>query len=119
MLVLTRKLQEKIRIGDNVTVTVLRVKGNAVRIGIEAPQDVSILRGEIPRFDDVPTEDASETEPAESMSTDEPAIAPTLEDTNEDDMDSHVAVLPRLTPGGASMIARVEQCIREMELQDV
>lgn len=49
MLVLTRKLQEQIRIGDNVTITVLRVKGQAVRIGIEAPRDVRVVRGELPR----------------------------------------------------------------------
>ncbi len=49
MLVLTRKLQERIRIGDNVTITVLRVKGNAVRIGIEAPREVRVVRAELPR----------------------------------------------------------------------
>lgn len=47
MLVLTRKLQEKIRIGDSVTITVLRVKGQAVRIGIEAPREVRVVRGEL------------------------------------------------------------------------
>jgi carbon storage regulator CsrA len=49
MLVLTRKLQEQIRIGENVTITVLRVKGQAVRIGIEAPREVRVVRGELPR----------------------------------------------------------------------
>ncbi len=48
MLVLTRKLQEQIRVGDNITLTVLRVKGNSVRIGIEAPKDVRVVRGELP-----------------------------------------------------------------------
>jgi carbon storage regulator CsrA len=48
MLVLTRKLQEKICIGDNITVTILRVKGQQVRIGIEAPRDVRVIRGELP-----------------------------------------------------------------------
>jgi carbon storage regulator CsrA len=47
MLVLTRKYQEKIRIGDNITITVLRTKGKAVRLGIEAPADVPVLRGEL------------------------------------------------------------------------
>ena len=47
MLVLTRKLKESIRIGDNITITVLRVKGNTVRIGIEAPRDVRVVRGEL------------------------------------------------------------------------
>ena len=48
MLVLTRKLQEQIRIGNNITVTILRVKGNSVRVGIEAPRDVRVIRGELP-----------------------------------------------------------------------
>jgi carbon storage regulator CsrA len=47
MLVLTRKYQEKIRIGDNITITVLRTKGKAVRLGIEAPADVPVVRGEL------------------------------------------------------------------------
>jgi len=47
MLVLTRKTQEKIQIGDSITITILRVKGQAVRIGIEAPEGVRILRGEL------------------------------------------------------------------------
>jgi len=48
MLVLTRKLKEQIRIGDNVTITILRVNGNTVRVGIDAPRDVRIMRGELP-----------------------------------------------------------------------
>lgn len=47
MLVLTRKYQEKIRIGDKITITVLRTKGKAVRLGIEAPSDVPVIRGEL------------------------------------------------------------------------
>jgi len=49
MLVLSRKSQEQIRIGDNIVVTILRVKGNTVRVGIEAPRDVNVVRGELPR----------------------------------------------------------------------
>lgn len=48
MLVLSRKLNEQIRIGNNVTVTILRVKGNVVRIGVEAPRNVRVVRGELP-----------------------------------------------------------------------
>jgi carbon storage regulator CsrA len=47
MLVLTRKYQEKIRIGDKITITVLRTKGKSVRLGIEAPSDVPVIRGEL------------------------------------------------------------------------
>ena len=47
MLVLTRKQNEKIRIGDNITITVVRMKGKSVRLGIEAPNQVNVLRGEL------------------------------------------------------------------------
>ena len=47
MLVLTRRIGEKIIIGDNVTISALGVKGNQVRIGIEAPPDVKVNREEI------------------------------------------------------------------------
>ena len=47
MLILTRRVGEKLVIGDNVTVTVLGVKGHQVRIGIDAPRDVSVNREEI------------------------------------------------------------------------
>jgi carbon storage regulator CsrA len=48
MLVLTRKLQQQIKIGQQITVTILRVKGQTVRVGIEAPRDVRVVRGELP-----------------------------------------------------------------------
>ncbi len=48
MLVLTRKLKQKIQIGKNITITVLRVQGNSVRIGIDAPDNVRVLRAELP-----------------------------------------------------------------------
>jgi carbon storage regulator len=47
MLVLSRKLNESIMIGDKVTVTVLKVDRNSVRLGIEAPPDVPIFRQEL------------------------------------------------------------------------
>jgi carbon storage regulator len=47
MLVLTRKYQEKIHIGDGITITVLHTKGKAVRLGIEAPAEVPVIRGEL------------------------------------------------------------------------
>ncbi|WP_018274707.1 carbon storage regulator CsrA [Teredinibacter turnerae] len=47
MLILTRKKDETIKIGDEVTVTVLAVRGNQVRLGINAPKHVSVHREEI------------------------------------------------------------------------
>src|SRR5690349_18359305 len=52
MLVLTRKVREQVHIGDGVVITILKVKGQAVRIGIEAPRDVRVLRGELPKYDE-------------------------------------------------------------------
>lgn len=47
MLILTRKVGETLMVGDEVTVTVLGAKGNQVRLGITAPQDVAVHREEI------------------------------------------------------------------------
>ena len=47
MLVLSRKEGERISIGDNITLIVSKVSGNRVTIGIEAPRDVKVVRGEL------------------------------------------------------------------------
>lgn len=63
MLVLTRKMHQKIEIGGNIVVTVLSVKGNSVRLGIEAPRDVRVVRGELDRkSDSIPAELPAATE---------------------------------------------------------
>jgi carbon storage regulator len=56
MLVLSRKIGEKVVIGDGIVLVVKRILGQRVTFGIEAPQDVRIVRGELPRFDAAPTE---------------------------------------------------------------
>lgn len=63
MLVLSRKVGEKIVIGDDVTVVVGRVSGNRVSIGIDAPEDVKVIRGELKRFRDEFAKDNSELAP--------------------------------------------------------
>ena len=47
MLILTRRIGETLMVGDDVTITVLGVKGNQVRIGVNAPKDVAVHREEI------------------------------------------------------------------------
>jgi carbon storage regulator len=59
MLILTRRVGESLMIGDDVTVTVLGVKGNQVRLGVDAPRDIAVHREEI--FERIRAEKASDS----------------------------------------------------------
>ena len=59
MLILTRRVGETVMIGNDVTVTVLGVKGNQVRIGVNAPRDVAVHREEI--FERIKREEQGDT----------------------------------------------------------
>ena len=64
MLILTRRLSESLMIGDEITITVLGVKGNQVRLGVDAPKDVAVHREEIYeriRAEDAPKEPSDPT----------------------------------------------------------
>jgi carbon storage regulator len=56
MLVLSRKANEEIVIGENIRITVVKVAGNKVRIGVTAPKSISIRRPEVDRPADPPVE---------------------------------------------------------------
>lgn len=64
MLILTRRIGETLMVGDEVTVTVLGVKGNQVRIGVNAPKDVAVHREEI--YQRIQKEKGGESHPADS-----------------------------------------------------
>ncbi len=122
MLVLTRKYQEKIRIGDNITITVLRTKGKAVRLGIEAPGDVPVIRGEL-SFD-ISADQAKETvsatsaeptatkranrRPNSSWSADSPTQRPQVQ-LNRVPRGEVADFLPKLVTGSAPLRAMMEQ----------
>lgn len=76
MLVLSRKVGEKIVVGDNVVITINRVAGNRVTIGIEAPENVRIVRGEL---EPVVNSFKEDEEPAPSSSARSRAAAQDLE----------------------------------------
>ena len=56
MLVLSRKPNEKIKIGEDIEITIVSVNGDSVRIGIEAPKQIKILRAEV--FEDIEKQNA-------------------------------------------------------------
>jgi carbon storage regulator len=51
VLILTRRVGESIRIGDDVSISVLRIKGNQVRIGVDAPKSLAVRRDELEQRD--------------------------------------------------------------------
>ena len=64
MLILTRRIGETLMIGDDVSITVIGVKGNQVRIGIDAPKDVAVHREEI--FNRIKRDELRLVEPEEN-----------------------------------------------------
>ena len=97
MLVLTRKLQQQVKIGDHITVTILRVKGHTVRIGIDAPRDVRVARGELP-----PKSHGAPAEPAETTIIE--ALV-TVSDESAETAADEAEVVQEGQPGGQPPLA--------------
>ena len=130
MLVLTRKHQEKIRIGNDITITILRTKGKAVRLGIEAPAEIPVIRGEL-SFEDSPAAVEQEAElevannvvPAALVHRSRTSVHKTRSNSNWS-TDSHsvtagvslqrvprekvTEILPQLVPGAAPLRAMLD-----------
>ena len=71
MLILTRRVGETVMIGEDITVTVLGVKGNQVRVGVNAPRNVAVHREEI--FERIKREEAGEAREGDDGSDTEPS----------------------------------------------
>ncbi|MBX2807817.1 MAG: carbon storage regulator CsrA [Cellvibrionaceae bacterium] len=69
MLILTRRIGETLMVGDDVTVTVLGIKGNQVRIGVNAPKDIAVHREEI--YERIQREKNSQAQAAQAQVADE------------------------------------------------
>ena len=79
MLVLSRKIGEVIRVGDEIEVIVLEVKGGRVKLGFAGPRDVTIRRGELPdtaEFAETAAAVMAKPVPALGDEADRPALAP-------------------------------------------
>ena len=75
MLVLSRKVGEKLVIGDNITVVVSRIAGNRVTLAVEAPHDVRIVRGELKLHDNTPKEAALPRTGADEAATEKQGLS--------------------------------------------
>ncbi|MBQ7753988.1 MAG: carbon storage regulator CsrA [Treponema sp.] len=73
MLILSRKIDEKIKIGDNITITLIDVHGDQVKIGVEAPKNVKVFRQEV--FDAIQNENKAAAVENKAGSEEKSAIA--------------------------------------------
>jgi carbon storage regulator CsrA len=98
MLVLTRKHQEKIQIGDDIVITVLKTKGKTVRLGIEAPNSMTVLRGELTFDSPRSGEKSAASKPVDEVSVADSQVVQTRIPRSESSR-----VLPTLLAGQATL----------------
>ena len=68
MLVLSRKESQRIRLGDSIVLTIVKVSGDKVRVGIQAPDDVLVLRDELDTWDEETRAAKAQQEPVTKVS---------------------------------------------------
>jgi len=98
MLILTRRVGETLMIGDQITVTILGVKGNQVRVGVHAPKDVSVHREEIYERIQKETDEASGSSSHASQSSASSVSSPASSSTSS---------TPKIQTRGASRRSRI------------
>lgn len=103
MLVLTRKTNESILIGDNIKITLVKVSGGSVRIGIDAPKDVKIVRSEL--IEAIAKLDQSQ--PSDSFETDDvAAVFANAEDNQERPRRNRVPMATAIGPNDQAVALR-------------
>lgn len=107
MLVLTRKIDEQIVIGDNIKITVIKVRNNQVRLGISAPRDVRVLRGELEPKENAATETAN-TELVVDLDLNDEATQALLQTTEEIETNYRPGVAKKPSQSPASIAKRTQ-----------
>jgi carbon storage regulator len=74
MLVLSRKESQRIRLGDSIVITIVKISGDKVRVGIDAPTSVLVLRDELEPRDDIPAAHGVDTTIAQEAAENAPAM---------------------------------------------
>lgn len=67
MLILSRKINEKIKIGETITITILEIRGDQVKVGVEAPRDIKVFRQEV--YEAIQKENKAAAATAEDLSS--------------------------------------------------
>lgn len=79
MLVLSRRENETIRIGDGIVVTIIRISGCVVRVGIDAPKDVKVIRGELEHYREPAVDPAGPPRIIDQSQIGKPATTPPIQ----------------------------------------
>ncbi|MBM3998251.1 MAG: carbon storage regulator [Planctomycetes bacterium] len=120
MLVLSRKDHQRIRIGDSITITVLRIQGNQVRIGIEAPRETRVLRGELDAHIAETPNGSGDADPAGGSTNGSARSANAVQELSDDPTGEGTGEKPRLrviqttADGSGNRIDRIREALNAL-----